>query len=140
MIKTLFLRFKRLIAFGIVGCVNTLVDFAVYSAMFGLLELEPWVSQIIGYAAGVVCSFILNHTIVFRDGTRKLNEQMILFLLVNGISWALSTLLIGWLTGEGLNAYIAKVLVTVVIMLINYFGYKLLVFRVKPKEGEDKDE
>jgi len=140
MIKRLIHRFRRFIAYGLTGCVNSAVDFLVYSLLLSLIGLPPWLSQAGGYIAGLTCSFIINSNVAFRDSTRKRGVQLVLFLLVNGVSLAVSLAIVHLLTNHGLNAYIAKVCVLAVITLINYFGYKLIVFRVKPEEGEDKHE
>jgi putative flippase GtrA len=56
---------------------------------------------------------------------------MLLFILVNLTTLGFSVICIGMLTGAGVNFYIAKVLITGLVMVCNYFGYKLLVFRVE---------
>lgn len=136
LILRLLRRFKRFILFGFVGCINTLVDFLVFTLAHAVLIMSPAWSQAVGYASGICCSFILNRRLTFRDGNGSPWAQFIRFLAVNGVSLLVSTQLIRWLTALGMNAYIAKVAVTAVVMVINYFGYKLLVFHVREK-GED---
>lgn len=139
MLKSLFLKFKRLIIYGAVGCVNTLVDFGVFT-LCAELGLRPSLSQAAGYATGVVCSFLLNRNITFRDGRGKVWQQALLFVVINLVSLAVTSLLMGWLTDAGLNKYISKVLVTVLSMLINYFGYKRVVFQIKEEKEDKRDE
>ena len=136
LLKNLFRRFRRIISFGAIGLVNTGLDFLVYTICYSGLALSPRASQAAGYVAGVLCSFILNRTITFRDGTRTPALQILLFVLVNAVSFAVTSNLIGVLVDWGLNSYIAKAVVTAVSMFINYFGYKIFVFKVK-KDGEE---
>lgn len=140
MLKHLFLKCKRLILYGAVGCVNTLVDFGVFTLCSELLLLRPSLSQAAGYIAGVVCSFILNRNITFRDGRGNVWQQALLFIAVNAVSLTLTSLLMGWLTDGGLNKYLSKIIVTVLSVLINYFGYKRVVFKVKDGKENDRDE
>lgn len=130
-IKGLIIKFKRVISYGIVGCMNTLTDFLAFTLATELGGLSPSVSQGIGYACGIVCSFVLNRRYTFRDGTRRLWGQMALFLTVNLLALGLSSLLIKALAGTGLNVYIAKILTTLIFMVVNFFAYKFVVFRVE---------
>ncbi len=130
-LSSLLRKYSRVIKFGLVGCVNTLVDFLCYSAALGLLKLSPGRSQIIGYCCGIACSFLLNRRFTFRDGERRLWGQIILFLVVNLCTLGLSVLGINALTALGVNGYLAKLPVTALVMVCNYLGYKHIVFRVK---------
>ena len=47
--------------------------------------------------------------------------------------------MIGLLTHFGINPYLAKVGVTLEVALLNYFGYKYIVFAV-PKETEGEQD
>lgn len=138
-IRKLFHRFKRFITYGLVGCVNTLVDFLVFTLMLSVVGLGVKPAQSIGYLTGVLTSFILNRNITFKGGKNKIAAQVSRFVVVNAVSYLVSTNLIAWLVERGLNAYIAKIAITVVVMLINYFGYKVLVFGVKDNEDSKKD-
>ena len=138
MLKELFLKCKRLILFCITGCINTLVDFCAFTVSAELLQLSAALSQVIGYAMGLVCSFLLNKNLTFRDGHGAAGRQVLLFILVNAVSLGVSSLLISLLTAASLNKYLAKIIVTLVSMCINYFGYKHLVFQIRNHE-EDTD-
>lgn len=140
MIKTLFEKCRRVILFGLTGCINTLVDFGMFTVCSELLHMTPAPSQAAGYAAGVVCSFVLNRKFTFRDGQSRLLWQLLSFVLVNAVSLGASSLLISVLTSAELNKYIAKVIVTLVSMCINYFGYKHLVFRIQNNKEDTRDE
>ena len=143
------MKFKRFITFSIVGVVNTLVDMVCFAFAFSLIGLTDQVSQVVGYCCGIACSFLLNRRFTFHDGQRRLWGQIVLFILVNLISMGISVGLIGlitgwlalgaqlpfigWLVRTKLHVYVAKGLVTLVVMLVNYFGYKYIVFRVDEK-------
>jgi putative flippase GtrA len=133
MIKKIVKKFRRFITFGIVGCINTALDYLVFIFCREVLIISPAASQAIGYCSGVLCSFILNHGFTFHDRAGR-NEmfwrQFAGFICVNLASLGISTALITLLTDAGMLDYLAKVLVTVVVMIINYFGYKRLVFKV----------
>lgn len=131
MIEELLKKYKRVVTFGLVGCINTLVDFLIATGVHTLLLWSPGVSQTAGYCCGIVCSFLLNRKYTFRDGERRLWGQLILFIAVNLFTLGLSVLSIELLTGTGLPWIPSKILVTGLVMVCNYFGYKLIVFRVR---------
>lgn len=138
--KAVFRKYKQFILYNIVGLINTLVDFGIYSAVY-FFTMQSMVSQTAGYLAGVICSFCLNLGITFREEkSGSLLVQAASFLLVNLVSLGASLGLIHLLTSYlGLNGYLAKVPTMLITLLINYFGYKLLVFRGKGKEGHEDD-
>ena len=138
MLRALFQQCRRVLLFGVAGCVNTLVDFGVFTACAELLRLRPGLSHALGYLAGILCSFLLNRGFTFRDGHGHILRQAALFLLVNAVSLAVTSLLITALTAAALNQYAAKLVVTLISMCINYFGYKRLVFQIREKKKEDK--
>jgi putative flippase GtrA len=63
-------KFSRVLKFGAVGAVNTLVDFLVFTLCSELGLLAPARAQTAGYLAGIVCSFVLNRTFTFSDAAR----------------------------------------------------------------------
>ena len=130
----LFKKYARVIKFGIVGVINTAVDFIVFTLVSELLHFSPAAAQTAGYCSGIVCSFILNRLVTFSDAKKKDTAgQALRFVIVNGASWVLSTVLIALFTKLGMWKYLAKVIVTGVTIVVNYFGYKILVFRIKDK-------
>lgn len=140
-VKKLLVKFRRLITFGFVGIINTAVDFGAFTAVRSLLGASPEVSQVVGYVAGIVCSFILNKTFTFRDSEGKLAPQILRFVIVNGCSLLVSVGLMSVLTNAGWNEYLVKIPVTVIVMIINFLGYKILVFQIKDKgEGGKGNE
>lgn len=130
-ILEVFAKLKQFITYGIVGCVNTLVDFVMFTLAGEVFGLGAGLSQAIGYSCGVICSFVLNRRITFRNGTRPFWQQMLLFLAVNAVSLVCSSLLIELLHDAGMNRYLAKIIDVVIFTLFNFFAYKLVVFREK---------
>lgn len=136
-LKPLTKKYRRVLLYYAVGAVNTAVDFIIYYAMYYFTR-EVVLSQGIGYLSGVLCSFCMNRGITFRD--RKAGNpglQMLSFLLVNLFSFGAGLLCIGYLTkGIRISPLLAKLPVSFATSIINYFGYKVLVFRSRPNRGE----
>lgn len=131
--KGLFQKWRRVILFGLAGGINTLVDVIVFSIVLNVAGLAVEYCQAIGYCSGVLCSFLINSRVTFKDGDVPVYQQVIKFVCANGLSLLVSTLGIGKLVDLGLSEMVAKLIVTLIVMPINYFVYKILVFRVKDK-------
>jgi len=124
-------RYRRPVLYIVVGGVNTGVDFAVFHILYLFTAFSPAFCQGVSYMTGVFCSFLLNRSFTFKEGAKMaLGNQVGRFLAVNLISLAIGMGGMSLLVGVQLPTTIAKLLITVVTALINYFGYKILVFRV----------
>ena len=157
--------FVQLIKFAIVGVMNTLVDFLVYTVLtliFGTGDdnvLLLGLFTLIAYACGVLNSFILNTHWTFKSEYQRSLREKLLFVAVNLVSWLVSfglTFLFREfvfagssiaLTVAGLIKYttteqiakivniLAKLLSAPVVILVNFIASKLLVFTGKKNEG-----
>jgi len=87
--------------------------------------------QIAGYSAGVLNSFIWNKVWTFNRGQRHQNifTQFGKFLSINGLSLFITLLGLAILIDFFyLPTIIAKIAILIVSQLINFLGYKFLVF------------
>lgn len=86
--------------FLVVGCLNTGVTIAVIALCKSLLGVDIYVSNLVGYVAGVVNSFVWNRHWVFHARSGRLHRQAVKFLagfavcylLQLGVVWALMNL------------------------------------------------
>ncbi len=131
----------QFIKFGLVGVMNTAVDFLVYALLtwFGVQYL---VAQVFSYSAGTMNSYVVNKLWTFggkgtageenRKAGRVDKGEFARFVLVNIGTLLLSIALLYVLkTGLSLHPLIAKIGVTAVTVVVNYIGSKLWVFRGK---------
>lgn len=153
--------FIQLIKFALVGVLNTLVDFLVYTLLvlvFGISENNVFMIglfTLIAYACGVLNSFILNTRWTFRQEYKRTAKERVMFIVVNVVSWGLSYLLvwlfsnhvflgssitdwvcslIGFTTPEKVSkvvSILSKLLATPFVIIVNFLGNKLLVFNKK---------
>lgn len=122
----------QFLKFNAVGLLNTLIDFAVFTLLHSLGMINT-PAQIISYSAGTANSFVWNKKVTFRDrnagkkGTDRL--QLLKFIVLNLVVLGISVLLMHLLTDSfGIQVFIAKVLVTFVTVIINFFGSRMWVF------------
>jgi putative flippase GtrA len=130
---------KALLRFIIVGCINTSIDFFTFVLCNGLFGLDKFISQALGYSMGMANSFTLNKLWSFENKTSSYNilHQLSRFIIINTLSLGVSLLGLKAINDNyGVNIYLSKLMVTAIAQAVNYFGYKLWVF----KKGANKNE
>ncbi|ADQ07966.1 GtrA family protein [Caldicellulosiruptor hydrothermalis 108] len=129
----------ELIKFSIVGAINTAIDFAVFFVCYSILHLDSSFSQIFGYTAGMINSFLMNKRWTFEDRTKgkKVLIKAFKFGFTNVISLILS---IGVIKLSKLylssSILIAKILATLCAQGVNYILYKFWVFTKAEADNE----
>lgn len=124
-------EFIRLVKFNIVGVMNTSIDFVVFYILTTFISFSVVPAQIIAYSMGVINSYFMNRFWTFNVKGDHSKKQFLLFILVNLFALSVSTILIYFLAKMIAQVMIAKVLVTVVVMVINYLGQRYIIFNDK---------
>lgn len=125
-------KFKNLSRFSIIGVLNTLMDFAVFTIFHSLFEVNYAICQIVGYSFGVINSFVFNKNWTFgdRNANKKTARELFQFIVINLISLAVTIIFMKLLIkNSGINVYAAKIIVTFIAQITNFLGYKLWVFK-----------
>ncbi|WP_010243168.1 GtrA family protein [Acetivibrio cellulolyticus] len=132
-IKELLVKYKSFIRFAIVGVINTLVTIIVNTICNNVFNIHHNVSWVIAYAAGVTNSYIMNKLWTFesKGGSKeKATTELLQFIVVNLVSLAGTTLGLNYLIENvGMDTNLAQFPTIVISQFINYFGYKLWVFK-----------
>lgn len=127
------------IRFGMVGVINTFVDFVVLNVLVGLFGVMIIPANIASTTAAMVTSFSLNRRVVFHGGDGNLARQLILFFAVtlsaiwivqSGVMFIVYQLLVsttGW--NETILLNIAKLCGISTGLIWNYIWYSKVVFR-----------
>jgi len=129
---------RQFFRLGMVGGMNTVVDFGIFNVLLFLLPDERWepsVAVTISYIAATAFSYVLNRRWTFElDGTWGSSRETGAFYIVNTIALAATLAIVegaqvlwGPLTVLQLN--LAKFAAVIVILFPKYAGYRDLVFR-----------
>jgi putative flippase GtrA len=120
---------SQLIRFSLVGVGNTLVDFTLFYMLTALMAPLAW-AQTLASLAGVANSYVMNRRWTFPSKRHSSIKEVAVFLLVNGASLGLSTLLLillhDWLH---YSLLLSKAGATIASMAVNYMGSRHLVFK-----------
>lgn len=120
----------QLIKFGLVGVLNTAVDYGVFALLTMVFSLDSIISHIISYSCGVINSFYFNRVWTFQRKGRGYSVEFTKFIIVNLISMGTSALVLNSLeTQAGLSSYLAKIGAVICSMAVNFAGSKFVVFR-----------
>ena len=133
--RSLWEKYRSILIYIIFGVLTTAVNYLIYIPCLNLLGMSASVSNVIAWCVAVLFAFLTNKPFVFESkdwsaktvvpeftkfvGTRVasgLVETLILLVTVD---------LLGW------NGNIWKLVTNVIVVILNYIGSKLLVFRKK---------
>lgn len=120
--------FKQFTKFGIVGVSNTAITIATYSILV-YLGLYFIIANIIGYAIGIVNSYILNSKFVFKID-KSSYRVMVKFIGVNVKVLIINTLLLYFLVIViSWNKYYSQFATVIIGFFVNYMLNKIWVFK-----------
>lgn len=118
----------RFIKFGMVGVINTLVNWIIFFIL-NALGMYYILANIIAYILGTVNSYLWNTLWVFKYKDKASTETTIKFIILNLIGLGLNTGILYVLVDLcNLNKFIGLVITTGIVMIINYVVNKLWVF------------
>ena len=133
--KELFHKHYDIKVYVVFGVLTTAVNYIVYLPCYNLLELSSSVSNVIAWAAAVAFAYVTNKPFVFRShdwSYKTVIPELTKFVGTRLASGGLETLIlllfVDILHGNG-NVW--KLITSVLVVILNYIGSKLLVFRKK---------
>lgn len=134
-LKALFHRYYDILVYLVFGVLTTVVNYMVYLPCYNLLGLSSAVSNVIAWAAAVAFAYATNKPFVFHShdwSAKTVIPELTKFVGTRLGSGGLETLIllvfVDLLKGNG-NLW--KLLTSVLVVVLNYIGSKLLVFRKK---------
>ena len=134
-LRTLMKKHWDIITYLFFGGLTTVVNYLIYLPCYNLLGISASVSNVIAWVVAVAFAYLTNKPFVFcsHDWSAKtvlpeltkfvgcrvgsgLLETGIIFLTVDILAW---------------NGNIMKLITSILVVILNYFGSKLLVFTKK---------
>lgn len=121
----------KLIRFSIVGVGNTLVNWSIFIILnaFGVYYI---ISNIIAYTIATVNSYIWNSLWVFKYGQGLNINTSVKFFILNLVGLTVNTTIMYILVDIlNFNKFIALVIASIFVVIMNYTINKLWVFKEK---------
>ena len=132
-LKALMVRYRDVIVYLVFGVLTTAVNYIVYLPCYNVLGLSGSVSNAIAWVGAVAFAYLTNKPFVFRShdwSAKTVIPELMKFVGCRVGSGVLETaiifLTVDWL---GWNGNVMKLLTSVLVVVLNYIGSKLLVFK-----------
>lgn len=134
-IKSLIRKYSNLLAYLFFGGLTTVVNYLVYLPCYNLLGISAAVSNVIAWVVAVAFAYLTNKPFVFKShdwSAKTVLPELAKFIGCRVGSGLLETAII-FITVDLLcwNGNWMKLFTSVLVVILNYFGSKLLVFRGK---------
>lgn len=134
-IRAILEKYWEIVVYLLFGGITTLANFLVYWPMLNWLQLSASVSNIIAWVAAVIVAFLTNKPFVFKShdwSAKVVIPELASFVGCRVASGVAETVILG-LTVDLLhwNGLVMKLIVSVLVVILNYIGSKLLVFAKK---------
>lgn len=121
---------KELAEFTLIGCVNVIIDFLIFTVCLKLLKLPTYQAQLMGVTFGLTSSYILNHIYTFHSEKPFFSFELFKFAILSLISIPGSSMAINYFDAHlELDTWISKLLVTVLVGVFNYVVCHVFVFK-----------
>ena len=141
MIKRLFQKYREIIMYLIFGVSTTLVNWIVYTLLVSIANTDVTLANGIAWFAAVIFAYITNKLYVFESKSWKvtvLAHEIISFFGARIASGVFEIFLPALLMKIGLDqaifgieGFAAKLVVSVLVIVLNYIFSKLFVFKNK---------
>lgn len=134
-IRSLWEKYRSVLVYLIFGVLTTVVNYLVYIPCLNLVGLSASFSNAIAWCVAVVFAFLTNKPLVFESKDWSLSTVVPEFTKFVGtrVASGLAETLILLVTVDmlGWNGILWKFVTSVLVIVLNYIGSKLLVFRKK---------
>lgn len=124
------LPWQRLIKFAFVGGSAFVIDFAIYFVLTRFGHIPYIASRIVSISLAMIWNFTMNRNWTFQAKTGKVRRQAPRFLIVMALTSLLNLVLMRvGVSSLHLNDLLVLVVVSLLIMLINFSAHQLWSYK-----------
>lgn len=117
----------------VVGVLTTLVNYCLFTLMTWILGIDVTVSNVTAIAVSILFAYVANKTIVFRRHSDTKSELALEFVKFVGSRLFTMAIEVGavylFVNVLGKNEQLGKLVAMALVVVLNYFISKLIVFR-----------
>ena len=134
-LKALMAKYRDVIVYLVFGVLTTVVNYVIYLPCYNGLGLSGSVSNAIAWVGAVAFAYLTNKPFVFQShdwSAKTVIPELTKFVGCRVGSGVLETAII-FLTVDllGWNGNVMKLVVSVLVVILNYIASKLFVFRAQ---------
>lgn len=134
-IRNLICKYWDILSYLFFGVLTTVVNYLVYLPCYNLLHFSASVSNVIAWVVAVAFAYLTNKPFVFKShdwSWKTVAPELAKFVgcrIGSGfVETAIIFAMVDWLQ---FNGNVWKLITSVLVVILNYVGSKLLVFRKK---------
>lgn len=128
-IREIYIKNKEIINYIIVGGFTTIVSVGSY-AIFRLFIADYNISTVLSWVCAVIFAYVTNRIFVFESKSKEVKKEFLKFVTSRLVTLASEmTVMIILVSVLLINDMAAKIIVQFIILVLNYFLSKLLVFK-----------
>lgn len=131
--KAILNKYWDIFSYLIFGVLTTVVNYLVYLPCYNLLGLSAAISNAIAWVAAVAFAYLTNKPFVFKShdwSAKTVLPELAKFVACRVGSGVMETgILLIFVDLLGMDGNVWKLLTSVLVVVINYIGSKLFVFK-----------
>lgn len=158
-IKDSFIKFKEIITYVIFGVLTTVVSWGSYTVFVEVLSMKVFVGNLLSWICAIVFAYVTNKLWVFESKSWKpsvIGKEIVTFVASRGITGVIEILCVPLLAKTGFDnifygilekmnisigilftdGIYSKIFLSVVVVILNYFFSKFIIFKNKKKDTE----
>lgn len=158
-IKDLFIKYKEIITYVIFGVLTTVVSWGSYTVFVEVLSMKVFVGNLLSWICAIVFAYVTNKLWVFDSKSWKpsvIGKEIVTFVASRGITGVIEILCVPLLAKTGFDnifygilekmnisigilftdGIYSKIFLSVVVVILNYFFSKFIIFKNKKKDTE----
>ena len=145
MLKELWRKYKEVVSYLFFGVATTVVNWIVYSIMNAVLGASMNTSNVVAWVIAVLFAFVTNKLFVFESKKwkgKEALEELVKFVGARVATGRVEIVGVPVLYQLGMNqsvfgvdGMVAKVVVSVVVIVLNYVFSKFIVFTEKKSKN-----
>jgi putative flippase GtrA len=132
---------RETITYLIFGVLTTALNYAIYHLMYRFTTLEPVVYNIVAWTVAVIFAFFTNKLVVFQSKEFKPNtliKEFFPFIGARIFSFLVEEAFLAITVNlMGMHPLLSKIVICVVVVILNYFFSKFLIFRKKKETSNE---
>ena len=134
-IRALISAYREQLAYLVVGCATTLINYVIFALLTGAADVHYIAGNVAAWVVAVAFAYFANGKWVYRSTSRRGLREASSFVLSRLFSLGLETLSLMLLVDLlHMDQMVAKLLVAVMVVIVNYLTGRL-VFKRKKEEG-----
>jgi len=140
---------RQFLKFGVTGVVGAIVDFSIYgfltrvigwTAFYTVFGFQIVAANNVSVFCAIMSNFFINKYWTFKNREGNVAKQWLGYFSFNAVTWVMNQILVSYFVFHvalfdqlfGHNSDLAaKVAAIGIILFINFFGSKFLVFKTK---------